>query len=187
VQASHVPLQALSQQTPSTQLLEAQSDPVRHTAPPGQRLAHVAGSPPQSTPVSLPFRIPSLQESVLPQPSDGAPQVAPTSAQVFGVQPQRSGVPPPPQVCGAVQSAFDWQPQSPAAVHWYALAGPHAVPGVFGVYVGTPATHVSTVHSFPSFGRSVSSATVRVPPAPSQTTFLQSPATWVAAAVPEAT
>jgi hypothetical protein len=55
------------------------------------------------------------------------------------------------------------------------------------VFEGTPPLQASTVHSLLSIGRSPSSTIVRVPPAPSQTTFLQSPATWVAVAVPDAT
>jgi hypothetical protein len=70
-------------------------------------------------------------------------------------------------------------------VHW--KPAPQAVPGSFGLFEGTPPAQTSSVHSFPSFGTSVASTTVRVPPAPSQTTFLQSPATWVAVAVPDAT
>jgi hypothetical protein len=98
VHASHVPLQALSQQTPSAQNPEAQSVPVRQTLPLAQRVAQVAALPPQSTPVSVPSFTKSSQDRVPPQPFDGAPQVAPTSAQVFGVQPQTLatlGVPPP--------------------------------------------------------------------------------------------
>jgi hypothetical protein len=98
VQAWHVPLQALSQQTPSAQNPEAQSVPVRQGFPVAQRVAQVAALPPQSTAVSVPSFAASSQESVPPQPFDGAPQVAPTSAQVFGVQPQTRAVPPPPQV-----------------------------------------------------------------------------------------
>jgi hypothetical protein len=98
VQAWHVPLQALSQQTPSVQNPEAQSVPVMQTLPFVQRVAQAAALPPQSTAVSVPSLVALLQDRVPPQPFDGAPQVAPTSAQVFGVQPQAWAVPPPPQV-----------------------------------------------------------------------------------------
>lgn len=54
--------------------------------------------------------------SVPPQPSEGVPQVAPSDAQVAGVQPpQTLGVPPPPHVWGAVQ-ATQAAPPLPQAV-----------------------------------------------------------------------
>jgi hypothetical protein len=98
VQAWQAALQAVSQQTPSAQKPERQSEPARHFLPEPQRVAHVAAGPPQSTSVSLPSFAVSSQDRVPPQPSDGAPQVAPTPAQVFLVQPQTRAVPPPPQV-----------------------------------------------------------------------------------------
>jgi hypothetical protein len=106
-QAWHVPLQAVSQQTPSVQNPEAQSVPVTQAFPFAHRVAQVAALPPQSTAVSVPSLVALSQDRVPPQPSDGAPQVAPTPAQVFLVQPQTCAVPPPPQVSGEVQSAFD--------------------------------------------------------------------------------
>jgi hypothetical protein len=58
---------------------------------------------------------------------------------------------------------------------------------IFGVNVATPFMHVSSVQSFPSFGVSMSSACDVVPPLPSHTADLQSPATCKATDVPDAT
>src|SRR4051812_10024176 len=49
-----------------------------------------------------------------------------------------------------------------------------------------PPTQESKVQSFPSSGTSESSLSIRVPPAPSQTTTLQSPAVWMAIGFPSA-
>jgi hypothetical protein len=107
VQAWHVPLHAELQQTPSAQNPEAQSPFTTQALPCAQRVAQPAALPPQSTSVSVPFFVRLSQESVPPQPSAGAPHVAPTCAHVFRVQPHTLAVPPPPQVCGSGQSAFD--------------------------------------------------------------------------------
>jgi hypothetical protein len=64
------------------------------------------------------------QLTMPPHPSAAVPQASPAGHVVAGVQPHLLAVPPPPQVCGAVQvvpqvtmppqpSAMD--PQSPAA------------------------------------------------------------------------
>ena len=64
---------------------------------------------------------------------------------------------------------------------------PHVEFVAFGVNVGVPLLHVSSVHSLPSLGRSVSSFCVVVAPLPSQIAALQSPAVCVATCVPCAT
>jgi hypothetical protein len=51
--------------------------------------------------------------SVPPQPFPLATVPHSPAAQVIGVQPQMPGVPPPPQVSGAVQLLFDVHPQAP--------------------------------------------------------------------------
>jgi hypothetical protein len=118
VQAWQVPVQSELQQTPSTQKPEVQSEPVLQVAPAAQRVAQIAVSPPQSTEVSVTSFVPLLQSSVPPQPFEGVPQVAPIAPQLgTGVQPQMPGEPPPPQVCGEVQSALVAQPQWPE-MHW---------------------------------------------------------------------
>ena len=45
--------------------------------------------------------IPDVLKRLPPQPSGIEPQFLPWAAHEVGVQPQRLGVPPPPQVCGA--------------------------------------------------------------------------------------
>src|SRR5580704_14190145 len=72
--ASHVPLQAVLQQTPSAQMLFAQSLFTLQCSPWAQRVAHSFTLPPQSTSVSVPFCAP-LQLSMLPQPSGKGPNV----------------------------------------------------------------------------------------------------------------
>jgi hypothetical protein len=110
-QASHVPLQATLQHTPSAQKPVWQSLPTLHFLPLPQATPQVllgAATPPQSTSVSVPSSTPSLQASVLKHSSEnGPPQVEPSLAHVVGVQPQTRGVPPPPQVLGEVQSRLD--------------------------------------------------------------------------------
>jgi hypothetical protein len=83
-QAWQVPVHALRQHTPSVQKLVTQSLPWPHVAPGAQRVGHVAGLPPQSTPVSEPFLTPSLQLSEAPHPSDAWPHVSPRAAHVVG-------------------------------------------------------------------------------------------------------
>ena len=75
------------------------------------------------------------QSSVPPQPSAIIPQVAPAAAQVVGVQPQTFGVPPPPQVSGAVQvpqltvppQPSDTEPQLSPAGHIVLGVQPHTL------------------------------------------------------------
>jgi hypothetical protein len=76
-----------------------------------------------------------------------------------------------------MQSVGRSQPPQIAPVH---LAVPPAqgVFGATGAFDGTPSVQTSRVHSRPSTGRSVSSATGgATPPEPSQWIFLQSPGT----------
>jgi hypothetical protein len=84
-----------------------------------------------------------------PQPSPIGPQFAPTSAQSRGVQagaPHALGVPPPPQVLGAVQPPQSTLPPQPS------LCGPqkpvHASANVFGTQ--TTASHTLALHTLPA-------------------------------------
>jgi hypothetical protein len=62
----------------------------------------------------------------------------------------------------------------------------HAVPAGLAGCDGVPPVQASVVHWLPSSaGRSVSSATVVVPPCPSQTVCWQSPGVWLDVGVPE--
>jgi hypothetical protein len=180
-----VPEHAPSQQTPSTQIPPWQSLPLWHFFPWAQRAQVVV--PPQSTSVSVPSCLPSSQATVPPQPSGMVPQVTPAalqSALVFGVQPHTPGVPgaPPPHVSGAVHWLFIVQPvQLPLPSQTSAF--PQAVPWGLGVVRGAPIEQVPAAQSAPA-GRSVSSAMEWVPPAPSHTTFWQSPGVCVVITVP---
>jgi len=54
---------------------------------------------------------------VPPQPLGIDPQLASCAAQVVGVQPQTFGLPPPPQVLGAMQvPQLSVSPQSPSGI-----------------------------------------------------------------------
>jgi hypothetical protein len=67
---------------------------------------------------------------VPPQPSEAVPQVCPAGHDVAGVQPQTPGIPPPPQVSGAVQVPQLMVPPQPfEAVPQVCPAG-HDVAGV---------------------------------------------------------
>src|SRR5262249_28945335 len=105
--------------------------------------------------------------------SEIVPQVVFCAAHVVLVQPHTSGVPglPPPQVFGAVQSAFDMHPHCPSALHrmGFVMVPPHFTPGVMG-FEGTPAVQTSLVQGLPSTSGLLLSATMCVPPAPSHTT-----------------
>jgi hypothetical protein len=103
-QASQVPSHAVLQHTPSTQKPLAQSLPTEHCFPCSQRVAHCVSGPPQSTSVSAESFCVLSQLSVPAQPSGIDPHERPSSSQLVAVQPQTSGVPPPPQVSGAAQS-----------------------------------------------------------------------------------
>jgi hypothetical protein len=59
-----------------------------------------------------------------------------------------------------------------------------AVPAAFAGLLGTPPAQTSSVHSLPSSGKSVSSATLVVPPDPSQTAVWQSPAVCATSGAP---
>src|SRR5262245_57792222 len=110
--ASQVVLQALLQQNPSTQNPDTHSVTVRQVFPSTHGTPQLpAGLPPQSMSVSVPFFCWLSQGVMPPQPSGQMPQVLPSAAQVFGVQPQTLGVPPPPHVCGLMQSALVVQAQ----------------------------------------------------------------------------
>jgi hypothetical protein len=65
-----------------------------------------------------------------PQPSLLAPQLLPCAAQVAGVQPQTLGVPPPPQVCGAVQLPQLSVPPQPSGIEPQSLFCAAQVVGV---------------------------------------------------------
>jgi hypothetical protein len=69
--------------------------------------AHVVGTQPHTF-VALhtlgAVQLPHV--SVPPQPFEIVPQFLPCAAHVVGVQPHTFAAPPPPQVCGAVHSAF---------------------------------------------------------------------------------
>jgi hypothetical protein len=70
-----------------------------------------------------------------PQPSLCEPQLTPSSAHVFGVQPHLLATPPPPQVFGSVHV-----PQSSALLQ-PSLRKPHSAPRlvhVCGVHVPVP-------------------------------------------------
>src|SRR5207249_2540310 len=115
------------------------------------------------------------------QVSGQVPQVLFSARQVVGVQPQTPGIPPPPQVSGAMQSLLLMQPHWPVALHICML--PQAVPAGAGGCDGTPAVQTSSVHGLPSTGRSMSSGIEVMPPLPSQTAVLQLPAVWLARGV----
>src|SRR5580704_19512314 len=86
--ASHVPLHAELQQTPSAQdRPDAQSLFWLQCLPCAQRVAHAATGPPQSTSVSIPFCAP-LQLTIPPQPSAKVPHVMLSIAHVNASQPQ---------------------------------------------------------------------------------------------------
>jgi hypothetical protein len=63
----------------------------------------------------------------------------------------------------------------------------HAVPALAGGLLGAPFPQRSFVQAFASNGRSVSSATLVTPPAPSHTFLRQSPAVCDTVGVPEET
>jgi hypothetical protein len=97
---------------------------------------------------------------------------------------------PPPQVSGGVQSPASWQPHAPVWLHSSGMltVPPHMSPGLI-VWVALPLLHPSVMQTVPEVARSASSFTVIVPPLPSQTICLQSPATcggFVVVAVPDA-
>src|SRR5258706_9503380 len=85
------------------------------------------------------------------------------------------------------------EPQSDGArhcTHCPAASQKPALQGVrmmTGVWVGLPPLHPSVVHVLPSLGASTSSLTLRVDPAPSHSTRLQSPAVCVGIVHPCAT
>jgi hypothetical protein len=57
----------------------------------------------------------------------------------------------------------------------------HGMPTLPGIFKGTPATHLPTLHAVLVVGISVSSLSFVIPPDPSQISVLQSPTTWSAA------
>jgi hypothetical protein len=174
VQAWQVPVQAVSQHTPSAQLPLVQSLPALHFFPLAQRVGHPAVGPPQSTSVSPPSFVPSLHETIPWHPSEmGPPQVLPSWEHVCAVQPHAWGVPPPPQVSGGVQSAFVLQPHRPWALHVSPF--PQGMPG-FGVFTTCPPEHEVVVHVVVEAGGSFAGCDVW-PPLPSQTISMQSPMT----------
>src|SRR5205823_13401788 len=63
---------------------------------------------------------------------------------------------------------------------------PQAVPAGDTPCWTTPAAQPSVVHALPSSGTSLSSATISTSPAPSHCAVRQSPAVWLATAVPAA-
>ena len=76
------------------------------------------------------------------------------------------------------QSAGTLQPtQLPSPSHTRSAPAPHAVSAGRFVFIGTPATQMSAVQSFESFGSSSSSIWLAMAPAPSQTLVRQFPAT----------
>jgi hypothetical protein len=184
LQAMQAPAQAVLQQTPSAQVSPpAQSDVAPHFFPWAQPAEHwdvAVEPPPQSTSVSLPSFAPSLQLRLPPQPSGTAPHVAggASVAQLLAVHPHTSGVPPPPHVCGSVQSALFWQPHAPCASQTSGdcAVPPHVCPA-WMVFEGAPAEHDPVMQTVPVTGMSVSFSTDFVPPAPSQVRVWQSPAT----------
>jgi hypothetical protein len=192
VQAWHEPVHGVLQHTPSAHVSPFwQSDVALHFWPWAQRFAHVAVLPPQSTSVSLPSFLASLQLSIPPQVSEMLPHVVLCFAQVVGVQPQTIAVPPPPQVCGSVQSALLMQPHWPCGLHTkppVEVGVGHVMPALM-VVDGTPPVQWPVWQSLGNVGRSASSATIMVPPLPSHTIFWQSPAIcagFVVVAVPAA-
>ena len=192
VQAWHVPLHTVLQQTPSVQKPLPQSLLTLHCLAIAQVVPHeLAVPPPQSTSVSVPSFVPELQLCVPKQPSVTVPHVLPSALHVLGVQPQKKGVPgfPPPQVLGETQALSLAQPHCPLS-----LQAPLTPQGVFGGslgFVGAPPLQISFVQRLPSTGLSVlsTSGCAAELPAPSQTTTLQSPTFWKGAArgVPAAT
>ena len=166
-------------QTPSAQNPLWQSLPARHFLPFPQRVVHLVALPPQSVSVSLPSLTPSSQPRLPKQPSGKGPRrrVLPKAAHVPGVQPQTTGVPPPPHVFGTVQSALDWQPHWPWALQSFGIetVPPHMTPGLFVCTTVPPASQESVTHVVPDDGVSVSSTTVLWLPEPSQTILWQSP------------
>jgi len=148
---SHVSRHDDVQQTLSAQKFPEQSSGSPHVSPAPQRVAHEAGSPPQSTSVSVPFIVAVSQLSMPPQPSETMPQVAPSEAQVPGVQPHTSGTPPPPQVSGALQFPSAKQPtQLPFTSHTEPPLWLHVAPGAFSGFTGSPFSQMSSVQSSPS-------------------------------------
>jgi hypothetical protein len=168
-------VQASLQHTPSAQKLLAQSEFAVHFWPCAHRVAQVLFVPPQSTSVSVPSFVMSLQFSVPPHPSVVLPHVIPCFAQVVGVQPHTFGVPPPPHVsyAGGWQFPSFVQGHWPWALHIWPL--PHGVPMGLFVVVSVPFLHVYVAQGLVWGGTLVSSGWVVVPPLPSQTIFLQVP------------
>jgi hypothetical protein len=108
---------------------------------------HAGQLPPQSTPVSLPFWMPSLhvgqagQSMVVPQPFDTVPHWFPHGV---GVQPQTFAVPPPPQLSGGVQSPHSSVPPIPSGMDpQFLTSASHVVAsGGFGPQrLGPPPPH----------------------------------------------
>jgi hypothetical protein len=124
--------------------------------------------------------MPSLQLSIPPQPSGIVPHVAFCAAQVVGVQPQTIGVPPPPHVCGGVQSgglSAGLHPHWPCALHMKPpvdVGVGHVMP-VLTVVDGMPFVQCPVWQSLPYVGTSALSATDMVPPFPSHSIVWQSP------------
>ena len=79
------------------------------------------------------------QLTVPPQPLGTVPQLSPAGQVVIGVQPQTLGVPPPPQLCGAVQAGpqVSVPPQPSERVPQLAPPG-QAVRGVQPQTLGVP-------------------------------------------------
>src|SRR5690242_17232899 len=89
VHATHAPVQAVLQHTPSAQWPLAQSVSALYCLPCAQVVPQVpAAPPPQSTSVSVPFFVPLLQFSVEKQLSLTVPHVFPCAEQSCMVQPQ---------------------------------------------------------------------------------------------------
>src|SRR5262249_33483211 len=71
-------------------------------------------------------------------------------------------------------------------VHFLPPPSEHPAPTGFAVWVASPLSHASSVHSFLSSSTSASSAMVTSAPMPSHWTSWQSPAVWRAILVPAA-
>ncbi len=109
---------------------------------------HFLHEPPQSTPVSSPFIVPSVHDTHIPLK----------------------------QVCPAPAHPLSFTHSTHVPLPSHCLLPSHVVPAVANFFSGMPLLQLSMVHMLPSSGGvSLSSLTVIVPPIPSQTSVLQSP------------
>src|SRR5580704_13239711 len=175
-------------------------------SPAGQPVGH---PPPQSTPVSVPFWIPSVQLGAW----QTKPTHTPLSQSVASLQPpsvaQGTHAGPPqstsvsePSLTPSVQVRASQRllkqvpfPHCDARRHpthcpaWLHTAPPsmsHGMPSGPGAFPGAPSKQVSTVQGLPSSRTLVSSSTTFTFPAPSQISLWQSPGTWWWVGVPSA-